>query len=342
VKAPPKEIDAAFVQAAQHGTLRDVEHAVRHYRGLVDQEVEPELRMRCRGLRLRATGDGFCKVSGYLTAAEGAELQRLIDLMIRREEAPASEADLPAWPESESPHGNTEGEKARERSTEFPHGDSGCDQVGCDQAGCDQAGCDQPDSDQPDSADWLNYYAVASQHRAERDADALMDLVGLAGDRLPPAERADRYLVHVIVTPEGTATLADGTPVDEQEAAAIRCDSAHVVHVQDRDGNPLYQGRKTRDWNTAQRRAALVRDGGHCRYPGCWRTNVDLHHQHWWHNGGRTDIDNGYLTCRYHHRLVHECGYTVAGDPNHTLTFTRPDGRTVGATNPTVRRFPPA
>jgi hypothetical protein len=180
---------------------------------------------------------------------------------------------------------------------------------------------------------------MASQHRAERHADALMDLARVAGDRVVPGERSDRYLVHLVVTEEGRTTLADGTPVDPQEAAAIKCDNPHVVHVHDRDGNPLYQGRKSRSWSTAQRRAALVRDGGHCRFPGCWRTHVDLHHQRWWRQGGPTDIDNGYLTCKFHHTLVHERGFRVTGDPNGTLTFTRPDGRTVGATNPTTRRF---
>ncbi|MGH9094889.1 MAG: HNH endonuclease, partial [Acidimicrobiales bacterium] len=52
----------------------------------------------------------------------------------------------------------------------------------------------------------------------------------------------------------------------------------------------------------------LVRDGGHCRFPGCQRTIADLHHQHHWNHGGPTDLDNAFLACPHHHTLLHH-GY---------------------------------
>lgn len=167
-----------------------------------------------------------------------------------------------------------------------------------------------------------------------------MDLVrvGLAHLDQGHAAGDDRYLVHVIMAPDGTATQADGTPVDAQTAGQVTCDAAVVTHHHGQDGEPLYLERKTRMWTTAQRRAALVRDG-HCRFPGCTRRVADLHHQQYWSQGGPTNIDNGFITCDHHHTLLHH-GYQVVGDPNHTLTFYRPGGFPIGTTVPKRRTAP--
>ena len=58
--------------------------------------------------------------------------------------------------------------------------------------------------------------------------------------------------------------------------------------------------------------------------------------------GGPTDIANGFLLCGHHHTLVHEGGFAVEGESNGTLTFLRPGGRALGATNPISRRAQPA
>ncbi|MGZ5385196.1 MAG: HNH endonuclease signature motif containing protein [Acidimicrobiia bacterium] len=46
-----------------------------------------------------------------------------------------------------------------------------------------------------------------------------------------------------------------------------------------------------------------------------------------WVNGGSTDLDNLVSLCGYHHRLVHDGGWKIQGDPNGELIFIRPDGR---------------
>jgi hypothetical protein len=33
------------------------------------------------------------------------------------------------------------------------------------------------------------------------------------------------------------------------------------------------------------------------------------------------------MLCPFHHRLVHEGGWRIRGDPNHDVVFVRPDGR---------------
>ncbi len=52
-----------------------------------------------------------------------------------------------------------------------------------------------------------------------------------------------------------------------------------------------------------------------------------MHHIVHWNDRGPTDLDNLVLLCSYHHRLVHEGGWQVAGDPNRLLTFVSPEDR---------------
>jgi hypothetical protein len=75
------------------------------------------------------------------------------------------------------------------------------------------------------------------------------------------------------------------------------------------------------------RRQLQHRDGGTCRFPGCTnRAFLDAHHIRWWTEGGATELKNLALLCRWHHKLVHEKGWSIAGDPDGALSFVRPDG----------------
>ncbi|MDQ6783816.1 MAG: HNH endonuclease [Actinomycetota bacterium] len=180
--------------------------------------------------------------------------------------------------------------------------------------------------------------ADAGRHRERsRRADAFMDLTrtALAHADDGAAVGDDRYLVHVIVGPDG-AELVDGTPLATGAAERIACDTSIVTHRTRPTGEPLSLGRKTRVWSMAQRRAVQVRDGGHCRFPGCERRIADLHHQRPWAQGGPTDIDNGFLACGHHHTLLH-AGCTATGNPNTELTFHRPDHTTLGTSRPRQR-----
>lgn len=193
----------------------------------------------------------------------------------------------------------------------------------------------------------LSYSAVRAITRID-DPDPYVDAtlinVAVAGT-VADVERAvrvyqlhpdqHRYLVHVITHPGEQTTLADGSPLDPVTAEVVACDASAVVHVVGADGEPLAQGRKTRVWSTSQRRAAMLRGGGHCRFPGCHRRVADLHHHQPWSHGGPTDIDNGYLACARHHTLLH-AGFTATGNPNGPLTFHRPDGTPIGTTTPAM------
>ena len=76
------------------------------------------------------------------------------------------------------------------------------------------------------------------------------------------------------------------------------------------DGRILDVGRKTRTIHPALRRALRHRDGG-CRFPGCTTQICDAHHVEHWADGGRTELDNLLLLCRFHHRALHEGGFRV-------------------------------
>ncbi len=75
--------------------------------------------------------------------------------------------------------------------------------------------------------------------------------------------------------------------------------------------------------------ALTVRDGPGCRFPGCSHTrHPRAHHvQHWLHRGP-TDLDNLVLVCGFHHRLIHDTGYTIRWEDGKWL-FSRPDGTPV-------------
>jgi len=114
----------------------------------------------------------------------------------------------------------------------------------------------------------------------------------------------------------------------------LGCDCSSVVHLVGDHEEVLALGRKTKQWSRAQRRAIMVRDGGRCRFPGCNNRLTDVHHHRWWIRGGNTDVSNGWLACTRHHTLVHDGLIVVHGEPNATLTFSRPGGIVIGSTRP--------
>jgi len=157
-----------------------------------------------------------------------------------------------------------------------------------------------------------------------------------------PAQRtgADSYevVVHVdaaaLSAPDGASQLDDGAcqlddgaPLHPETARRLACD-ASVVRILERDGRPLSVGRRTRSVPPALRRALQSRDRC-CRFPGCTqRRFLHAHHIEHWARGGPTELGNRIQLCRFHHRLLHEGGYTLERRGRRgVLCFRRPDGR---------------
>jgi hypothetical protein len=69
---------------------------------------------------------------------------------------------------------------------------------------------------------------------------------------------------------------------------------------------------------------------------GCTDASSFLHghHVHHWLHGGRTSLDNLLLLCSFHHRLVHEGGFTIAMSAEAQVIVRAPGGRSVSAETP--------
>jgi HNH endonuclease len=102
-----------------------------------------------------------------------------------------------------------------------------------------------------------------------------------------------------------------------------------ITVVEDEHGTPLDVGRKQRVVSTSIRRALRSRDRG-CTFPGCGKKRfVHGHHIHHWANGGETSLQNLALLCTYHHRLLHEGGFSIDRDWHGAIYFRRADGRVI-------------
>jgi hypothetical protein len=119
----------------------------------------------------------------------------------------------------------------------------------------------------------------------------------------------------------GISHLEDGPHVCAETSRRLACDCSRVALIEDDDGEPLSIGRKSRSIPPAIRRALKSRDGG-CRFPGCsHKRYVDGHHIRHWADGGETSLENLVQLCRYHHRLVHEGGFSCERLPDGRLAF---------------------
>ncbi|MDZ7677584.1 MAG: DUF222 domain-containing protein [Acidimicrobiales bacterium] len=173
----------------------------------------------------------------------------------------------------------------------------------------------------PDSGSWAPI--------ATRRADALHDL---ATRKLGSASAPDRATVVI----HADAVVVDGeTPgngfigdlaVCHSGVMRSMCDARVEVALHGPDGATVGVARASQQVPWWQRRQVHGRDIV-CRGFGCDRKIRQIHHIHHWSNGGETNLDNLVGLCWEHHRLVHEGGWTIEGNPNGEITFVSPDGR---------------
>jgi hypothetical protein len=153
---------------------------------------------------------------------------------------------------------------------------------------------------------------------------------------------------HLIVTADaetlageavGRCETLSGYRISPDTARRLACDSIMQRIVVNAAGVSLEMGRAERTFTPDQYRAIMIRDGG-CRMSGCDAGPEDCqaHHITYWENGGHTDLRVGIAICRGagHHRLIHEGGWTISGDPNGEITFHDPGGNARGASRPRV------
>ena len=349
---PSRETDELVLRWAERGTVRQVEQLVAHELRSADQErppLDPDLR---RGVRRRPAGEGWAKIEVTVPELEADEFIKALDAfaaVVRRERS--DDGGRSARADDGTGGGGGESRRVDDEPDAAVESRRADDGSGLDDDGDAGAGGEEDEvawpAPVPDVADRYTRADDAKgaggepagddrrrqAFRASR-ADALVDLARVALAHADDGHAAgdDRYLLHLVAR-EGQITTLDGTPLDPGDTDMICCDASTVTHTIDDDGEPLQLGHKTKVWSTAQRRAVMVRDGGHCRFPGCERRIVDVHHRHPAGQGGPTDVDNAMAACRHHHRLLHH-GFTTRRDPDATIHFHRPDGTELGDSRP--------
>jgi hypothetical protein len=166
-------------------------------------------------------------------------------------------------------------------------------------------------------------------HADARRADALVTLCsGRIADDLDP-DRAT-IVVHAqldgLVSGEGACELEGGGLIHAETARRLLCNARAQTVVEDVAGDAVSFGRLSREPSAAMMRQLRHRDR-ECVFPACGaRRFVEAHHVVWWRNGGRTDLDNLALICSFHHKLVHEHGWSVSRDRGEGVRWFRPDG----------------
>lgn len=150
--------------------------------------------------------------------------------------------------------------------------------------------------------------------------DAFVEVVRIASaadDGRVFAQRRPAVTVHVDRTAldsgVGVALLEGQTAASSvQTAERLACGAGAIPVLFDGD-DAIDVGRTQRLFTPRQRVALAARDGG-CRWRGCDRPPswCESHHiDQWVRDGGRTDLADGMLLCRFHHLFVHNHGWRI-------------------------------
>ncbi|MGI8519668.1 MAG: DUF222 domain-containing protein [Actinomycetota bacterium] len=168
----------------------------------------------------------------------------------------------------------------------------------------------------------------AQDRREQQAADALS---ALSSQAIASDQDADRATVVVHATIESlglcsSSEIEGGLGLHPEIASRLTCDARIQYVLTDKEGNALGIGRASRNVPHWLHRQLLRRDHG-CTFPGCGtKMFLKAHHIWHWELGGPTDYDNLLLVCLFHHKLVHEGGWSVC--LNSTVAeWYKPDGR---------------
>ena len=175
---------------------------------------------------------------------------------------------------------------------------------------------------------------------AARRADALVALCSARVAADPDQDRAT-VVVHARSDASGAvvgpAEIEGGPSIAHETLERLLCNGRVQTVVEDAAGRVFGLGRLTREPPAWMVRQVRYRDR-ECRFPGCGATRfTQAHHVRFWRRGGRTDLENLLLICSFHHRLVHEHGWSVARSAGGDVRWLRPDGTAYRA-GPTARR----
>ena len=151
----------------------------------------------------------------------------------------------------------------------------------------------------------------------QRRADGLTDVARHCLDGRPLGDSGCRRPhVSAWIDEQGQAGIDGLGAVGRETIERLLCDCALSVN-----GSP-----EARTFSAAKR-TALARRVRSCQFPGCDRPAnwTEGHHLDPYSHGGKTVVDRGALLCGWHHRLVHEGGWSIERQEGE-LVALRPDG----------------
>lgn len=118
----------------------------------------------------------------------------------------------------------------------------------------------------------------------------------------------------------------EGQPLPVSIATVERaiCSAGTVEVMFDQNARAIDLGREQRLFTPNQKLALSARDGG-CAFEDCTvpASMTEAHHINHWSHGGKTDLADGILLCRFHHMLLHNNGWQVKRD-DHTYWLIPP------------------
>jgi hypothetical protein len=170
-----------------------------------------------------------------------------------------------------------------------------------------------------------NDHPVYSLH--ERRADALVALCSAHLSEDADQDRAT-VIVHTdlepLLDPEAKASVEGGGVIHGDALQRLLCNARVQTVIEHPDGSVAGVGRMSREPSAWMMRQLRHRDDT-CRFPGCGaRRFTQAHHIRWWSKGGRTELDNLILVCTFHHRLVHEHGWSIRREDDGEIAWFRP------------------
>jgi len=113
----------------------------------------------------------------------------------------------------------------------------------------------------------------------------------------------------------GAARIVGGAALAPETARRMCCDASFTWLLQGANGEPVNISSKHGSIPRALRRLARARDHGRCRFPGCHEGRyTEIHHLVHRAHGGEHRLANLATLCWFHHRLVHEGGWSLQLD----------------------------
>jgi hypothetical protein len=114
----------------------------------------------------------------------------------------------------------------------------------------------------------------------------------------------------------GGRILPEHLTITNRTLRRLACDARIQLALEDPQDGVIGIGRTSRTIPPWLVHIVRSRDGG-CRFPECQHRNwLVIHHIRHWVDGGPTDLDNLITLCRFHHRLIHNEGWDITGNPN--------------------------